>query len=119
MDPALYKDVITSRGLKYHYYFSPASPPTNPTILFVHGFPSTANDWRYQVAYFKALGYGLVVPDMLGYAGTDKPVDTAAYQASLICKDLVDILDAEEIRQPIAIGHDWCVQFCVLQVSIN
>ncbi len=107
------------RGLKYNYCISPASPPTNPKILFVHGFPSTANDWHYQVAYFKALGCGLVVPDMLGYAGTDKPVDTAAYQASLICKDLVDILDAEEIRQPIAIGHDWCVQFCVLQVSIN
>lgn len=93
--------------MTYHYYFSAANPPANSTILFVHGFPSTSNDWRHQVAHFKSLRYGLVVPDMLGYGGTAKPTDTASYRHSLICKDMIDILDAEDVTHSIVIGHDW------------
>jgi pimeloyl-ACP methyl ester carboxylesterase len=75
--------------------------------LFLHGFPSTSYDWRKQVAFFGQEGYGLIVPDMLGYGGTAKPIDAAAYKQSLICADIVDILDAEKVGQAIVIGHDW------------
>ncbi|KAG6895865.1 hypothetical protein C0992_011964 [Termitomyces sp. T32_za158] len=106
MDATLYKSVLTRRSLKYNYYFS---TPTagKPVLLFVHGFPSTSYNWRYQVTFFKDQGYGLIVPDMLGYGGTDKPADPANYILSLIAQDLLDILDAEKIEKSIAIGHDW------------
>lgn len=101
-----FKEVQVSRGHKYRYYFS--SPESgNPTLLLAHGFPSLAIDWRYQIAYFKAKGYGLVVPDMLGYGGTDKPADYKEYLHTLLAKDLVDILDHEKLSNVIAIGHDW------------
>ncbi|KAG6841799.1 hypothetical protein C0991_006683 [Blastosporella zonata] len=106
MDPSLYKSVTTHRGLKYNYYISaPASG--QPFLLFVHGFPNTSYDWRYQVDFFKAQGYGLIVPDMLGYGGTDKPADYANYKMSLMCQDVIDILDAENVEKTIAVGHDW------------
>lgn len=108
MDPALYKDITTTRGLRYHYYFS-AARDAQPTLLFAHGFPSTSADWRHQAAFFSAKGFGVIVPDMLGYGGTAKPEDPAAYVSSLITKDLVDLLDAEKIDKVIAIGHDWYV----------
>ncbi|KAL0576464.1 hypothetical protein V5O48_005507 [Marasmius crinis-equi] len=60
-----------------------------------------------QVAFFKGKGYGLIVPDMLGYAGTEKPLDPADYKSSLISKDIIDILDAEKIDKAVFIGHDW------------
>ncbi|KAG6876314.1 hypothetical protein C0992_000105 [Termitomyces sp. T32_za158] len=106
MDTTLYKSVLTRRSLKYNYYFS-APTAGKPVLLFVHGFPSTSYDWRYQVNFFKDKGYGLIVPDMLGYGGTDKPVDAADYRLSLIAQDLLDILDAEKVDKPIAVGHDW------------
>lgn len=106
MDPNSYKDIKTSRGLNYHYYFSPATG-NKPTLALLHGFPSTSYDWRFQVAFFKERGYGLIVPDMLGYGGTAKPTDPVEYKASLITKDIIDILDAENIDRVIAIGHDW------------
>ena len=62
MDPSAYKDFKTSRGINYHYYFSPASDG-KPTILFCHGFPSTSYDWHNQVDYFKKDGFGLIVPE--------------------------------------------------------
>ena len=106
MDASLYKITTTSRGLKYHYYFSPAQP-SKPTLLFCHGFPSTSRDWRHIAPYFKSRGYGVLVVDMLGYGETAKPTDPAAYVLSLISKDLVDILDGEKLDKVVAIGHDW------------
>jgi soluble epoxide hydrolase/lipid-phosphate phosphatase len=108
MHLSLYKDHTTSRGIKYHYYYSPAKE-SKPTILFAHGFPSTSYDWHKQVAHFQPLGYGVLVPDMLGYGGTDKPLDTKAFAYSLITKDMVEIFDKESLHQVIAVGHDWYV----------
>ncbi|KZP25936.1 alpha/beta-hydrolase [Athelia psychrophila] len=106
MDSALYKDLTVSRGLNYHYYFSPARE-SNPTILFLHGFPSTSYDWRHEAAFFTARGFGVIVPDLLGYGGTAKPEAPAEYVPSKIVKDIVDILDAEGVEKVVSIGHDW------------
>ncbi|KAK7053022.1 hypothetical protein VNI00_004343 [Paramarasmius palmivorus] len=106
LNASFYKDVVTSRGLNYHYYFSPPSD-SQPFLVFLHGFPSTSYDWHYQVPYFREKGYGLIVPDLLGYGGTAKPIDTAEYRFSLMSRDIIDILDAENVETAVLIGHDW------------
>ncbi|THU80606.1 alpha/beta-hydrolase [Dendrothele bispora CBS 962.96] len=103
---SLFKDLNVTRGFTYHYYASPADAG-KPTLVFLHGFPSSFYDWRHQVSFFQDKGYGLVVPDMLGYGGTAKPLDPEAYAPSLITKDIIDILDAEGLQQSVLIGHDW------------
>ncbi|KAI0037020.1 Alpha/Beta hydrolase protein [Vararia minispora EC-137] len=107
MDPSKYKQTTTSRGLLYNYYFTPSSDSSKPTILLLHGFPSTASDWAGLVPQLEAVGYGLIVPDMLGYGGTAKPVDATAYVGSKIARDCVDVLDAEGVSKAVVIGHDW------------
>ncbi|KAJ7156541.1 Alpha/Beta hydrolase protein [Mycena crocata] len=108
MDPSSYKDIVTPRGLKYHYFFSPATAG-KPTVLFIHGFPSNAYEcWRHQVAFFVKQGYGVLAPDLLGYGGTDKPTEVAAYAKSLMSADVIAIMDKENINSEVyAIGHDW------------
>ena len=108
MDSFDSKDVVTPRGLKYHYYSSPARDGKR-TILFCHGFPSSATDWLKIALHFKEHGYGIIIPDMLGYGGTDKPTDPALYTHSGMSQDLVSILDAEEVEKVVAVGHDWYV----------
>ncbi|KAJ7179723.1 Alpha/Beta hydrolase protein [Mycena filopes] len=83
-----------------------AAAPGKPVLLFAHGFPSDSTLWRKQVAFFEPLGFGLVVPDLLGYGGTDKPTDPKLYLGSGHAHDIVDILDAESVQQVIAIGHN-------------
>ena len=80
-----------------------------PTLLFAHGFPSTSADWTRQIEYFKPKGYGLIVPDMLGYGDTAKPLETEAYAYTLLAKDLVEIVEAEAVDKVVGIGHDWSV----------
>ncbi|TFK18265.1 alpha/beta-hydrolase [Coprinopsis marcescibilis] len=101
-----YKETTVSRGFTYRYYFSPATQG-KPTLVFVHGFPSFSAHWIHQITFFEEQGYGLVVPDMLGYGGTSIPQEPEAYVHPLQAKDLVDILDAENVGSDVvAIGHD-------------
>ncbi|ETW76562.1 Esterase/Lipase [Heterobasidion irregulare TC 32-1] len=106
MDAALYKKHTTTRGFSYNYFFA-AAQPGKSTLIFLHGFPSSSWDWTQEAIFFKARGYGLIVPDMLGYAGTDKPTDPKVYVGSGLAKDIVDIMDHEGVEKAVAIGHDW------------
>ncbi|KAF8978063.1 alpha/beta-hydrolase [Cyathus striatus] len=103
-----YKTILTSRNLTYGYFSSPPSPSsTKPTLLFLHGYPSSSYDWEAQYVHFTGKGYGVLVPDMLGYGGTDKPLDVQLYKAAAIARDLVDILDKEGVEKVIVVSHDW------------
>ena len=108
MDSSLYKTTTTSRGFNYRVYHQEGTDSSKPTILLLHGFPSSSYDWRHQIAYFGGRGHAIVAPDLLGYGKTDKPTDVAAYAASKIAQDVYDVLEALGIKGPIvAIGHDW------------
>ncbi|TFY57562.1 hypothetical protein EVJ58_g6947 [Rhodofomes roseus] len=107
MDRSLYKTVITKRDLKYSYASIPAEGTPRDTLLFVHGFPSTSYDWRNQVDFFRKAGFALIIPDLLGSGETDKPRDTELFRLSAMAADVIDILDAENVGEVIAIGHDW------------
>jgi soluble epoxide hydrolase/lipid-phosphate phosphatase len=106
MNRALYKSHLTSRGLSYSYFFSPPAPQAR-TLLLLHGFPSTSHDWHRVVPFLLDHGLGVLVPDMLGFGGTDKPVDAAAYVPSLIVQDIIDVVDAEKLNDVVVVGHDW------------
>ncbi|KAH7913250.1 Alpha/Beta hydrolase protein [Hygrophoropsis aurantiaca] len=101
-----YKDSKTSRGFNYHYVSIPAQGD-KPSLLFIHGFPSTSYDWYHQINYFSSKGYGIIAPDMLGYGQTDKPTDVQVFQHAAIAQDLIDILDTESVGGVFAVGHDW------------
>lgn len=57
-------------------------------------------------AHLLDLPFKLIAPDLLGYAGTDKPTDPAEYRYDGLGKDEIDIIDAEKVSKVIAIGHD-------------
>ena len=96
----------TSRKLVYNYVHI---PPTKSGVylLFLHGFPSSSYDWRYQILYFTNKGYGVMAPDILGHGQTSKPLDIQAYRGRSMVEDIVEILKYEKIDTVIGIGHDW------------
>ncbi|KZT00187.1 epoxide hydrolase [Laetiporus sulphureus 93-53] len=106
MDPTSFRQLTTRRGINYSYFVS-TGQSSSPTLLLLHGFPSTAYDWHLQVQFFAKEGYGIIAPDLLGSGKTDKPLDPLLYKQSEMSKDIIDILDAENVEKAIAIGHDW------------
>ncbi|KAL8763345.1 MAG: hypothetical protein Q9184_000816 [Pyrenodesmia sp. 2 TL-2023] len=106
IDPTLTKSTRLANGITYSYIFVPPSG-NKPYILFLHGFPSSAYDWRRQVPFFRDAGYGVVAPDLLGYGGTDKPTELEPYSLKSISDNIASLLDHLEIREVAAVGHDW------------
>ncbi|KAF9241876.1 Alpha/Beta hydrolase protein [Melanogaster broomeanus] len=97
----------TRRDINYHYLFVRAQPG-KPTLLFIHGFPSTSYEWYHQINFFEPKGYGLVVPDILGLGKTEpKTTNPNDFLHTEVANDLVEILDGEGVEDVIAIGHDW------------
>jgi pimeloyl-ACP methyl ester carboxylesterase len=120
LDESKFKDLKTTRGFNYHYFAqSPASNSSLPTILFLHGYPNFSGDWHYQVAHFTKLGYGAIVPDLLGYGGTDKPTDPRSYGLKGMSNDVKEILDAEGVDKAVVIGHDWYVVTIILKSCLQ
>ena len=105
------KTLTVENGLKYAYIYSPAKA-NQPTFLLLHGFPSSSSDWHNQVSDLTAAGYGVLAPDMLGYAGTSKPEEVEAYALSKMTSHVAKILDKEGLTEIIGVGHDWLV--CII-----
>lgn len=110
MDASLYKCLTNSRGLKYNYYFAPPVAEGEVVLLLLHGFPGCSYDWRGQIEFFQKRGYGILAPDLLGFGKTDRPIEPELYKSSLICQDVVDMLDAEKLGTVVVMGHDWYVE---------
>lgn len=49
----------------------------------------------------------MVVPDALGYGESDKPTELSSYTTKNLAKDMIALLDAENISQIIVVAHDW------------
>ncbi|KAI8937406.1 hypothetical protein NX059_005132 [Plenodomus lindquistii] len=103
------KTLVTQRFIKYTYFVSDANEFDwkHPVLLFVHGFPDSAHLWSGVVASLRELPHKIIIPDCLGYGGTEKPKDTNLYAYKDQAQDLVDILANENAPTTIIIGHDW------------
>lgn len=99
--------VTLPSGPTYEYLHIAASSKTKPTILFLHGFPSSLEDWHHQTDYFSSLGYGILAPNLLGYGGTDQPTDMLAYKGKRMADEIAELLDYLSIDKCIGVAHDW------------
>lgn len=119
MDTLTKKTLTTKRGYTYTYYVSPAKEG-KPTLLLQHGFPDCAAEWEDLItAHLVPAGYGVVAPDLLGYAGTSKPTDPAEYKMGAMTAELVEILDAEGLATVISLGHDWGSRLAVMLYNLH
>ncbi|GJE94742.1 alpha/beta hydrolase [Phanerochaete sordida] len=106
MDPSNYRTFTVSRGFVYNVYHVPAAAG-KPTLLFMHGFPSSSYDWRRQLPHFAERGNGIVAPDMLGAGESSKPLDSKAFHLGARAQDVVELLDALGLAKVVGIATDW------------
>lgn len=99
------KQLTLSTTHTYSYVNIPAVG-SKPTIVLLHGFPSSCYDWRHQINFFSELGYGVLTPDLLGYRGSSKPASPEEYKAKKMAAEIVEILDHESIQRVHAVSHD-------------
>jgi pimeloyl-ACP methyl ester carboxylesterase len=101
---------LTLPETPHHHYTYHHTPPTNPslpTLLFLHGFPSSAYDFRHQITHLSSQGYGILAPDLLGYNGTSQPLDVTAYSMPKMAHEIIQLLNHENLDTVVGISHDW------------
>ncbi|KAI8633280.1 alpha/beta-hydrolase [Xylariaceae sp. FL1651] len=101
------KSLTTVDGQTYVYDYAPAKNVSKPTVLLLHGYPSSRHDWEYQISALTAEGFGIVAPDLLGYGDSSKPTSLEAHRFKNIAGHITEILDAESLQNVVGVGHDW------------
>ncbi|KAF7547084.1 hypothetical protein G7046_g9121 [Stylonectria norvegica] len=102
------KHFTTADKYTYAYDYIPAKH-FQPTVLLVHGFPSSRRDWNAQIASLSAVGFGVIAPDNLGYGDSSKPRDVNAYKLRHLTAHLDALLRHEGLDTVVGVGHDWGV----------
>lgn len=76
-------------------------------LLFLHGFPDTADMWLPQMEFMHAQGYRCLAADTLGCGASEMAPKLSDYNAEKIAGDSVGLLDELGINQVDLVGHDW------------
>ena len=83
-----------------------AGDATLPAVILLHGFPESHRTWR-EVAARLDRDFFLIMPDLRGFAGSDRPQDVEAYKADTLLADIFALADALGVDGFTLVGHDW------------
>lgn len=89
--------------------YAEAGPAGGPVAILLHGWPYDIHSFVDVVPLLAAKGYRVIVPYLRGY-GTTRFLSSETLrnaQQSALAVDIVALMDALQIKQPILAGFDW------------
>ncbi len=92
---------VDTPGLRVHYLQAGTGEP----VVFLHGFPETSHQWRYQVQALADAGFACFAPDNRGFGRTEKP--PLRISRGLLARDVVRFMDAVGLESAHLVAHDW------------
>jgi pimeloyl-ACP methyl ester carboxylesterase len=72
-----------------------------PVVVLLHGFPLDRTIWSAQMTSIGSI-YRVIAPDLRGFGRTAAP--ETGYTMETMAGDVVELLDALQIKEPIALG---------------
>ena len=98
--PPRYVDV---HGTRMHYI--EAGSPSGPTVLFLHGNPTSCYLWRNVIPHVAQAGACCIAPDLVGFGKSDKP--DIAYRFEDHARYIDGFIDALGLNRVTLVIHDW------------
>jgi pimeloyl-ACP methyl ester carboxylesterase len=92
---------IPTNGVRYNVHLW--GDPAAPAIVLMHGWMGTSHTWR-KLAPLLAPNRFVIVPDMRGHGGSDKP--EAGYDAVSLAADIRGIMQHLGVGRAHVVGHD-------------
>jgi len=74
-------------------------------VLLLHGFPATRYLWSRVAPLLTKAGYRLLVPDLVGYGGSEAPAGVPIDMASQ-ARWMLEMMDALGVGQAAVVAHD-------------
>ncbi len=89
-----------------------------PTVLLLHGFGVSSEEWRPSVEFLAANGYRAIAVDALGFGQSDKPAD-GPYSLELSANLYAELLDQLEIKRAAVVGHSMGGKFALAMALLH
>jgi haloalkane dehalogenase len=106
-EPA-YAEVTDPDGGTLRMAWVDTGPADGPVALLLHGEPSWSFLYRDVARVLTETGIRCVIPDMVGFGRSDKPVDQADYTyARLVEWTRELVFDHLDLREVTMVGQDW------------
>jgi pimeloyl-ACP methyl ester carboxylesterase len=95
------KELRLSTGIAVKYV--EAGKLDGPPVVLIHGMADSSRSWSLTTP-FLGQGYRLIMPDLRGHGGSDKP-DTRDYPVSLHASDIAALIDGLGLKKAFVAGH--------------
>lgn len=92
-------------GLRVHYVDQGADGAQ--PVLMLHGEPTWAYLYRKMIGPTVAAGFRAVVPDLIGFGRSDKPLDRSAYSYAQQVAWMRQWIEALDLKNMILACQDW------------
>jgi pimeloyl-ACP methyl ester carboxylesterase len=76
-------------------------------IVLLHGFPASAQSLIPVAEHLATKGYYVLAPEQRGYSEEARPKGRHDYQLTELVKDVIALLDTNNIQSAHIVGHDW------------
>lgn len=82
-------------------------PPDGRTVLLVHGEPTWGYLYRRMLPGLLAAGHRCVVPDLIGFGRSDKPIERETYSYAGHVAWLTSFVEQLDLRTIVMFVQDW------------
>jgi len=98
--------LMVEPGLRMAYYDAGKNDSAE-TLLLLHGEPMWGYLYRKMIPPLVAAGHRVIVPDLIGFGRSDKPVERAAYTYSNHVRWVTRLLEHLDLSRVTFFGQDW------------
>jgi pimeloyl-ACP methyl ester carboxylesterase len=104
--PRYVEDLEGYAGLRLAYVDEGPSD-AQTTFLCLHGEPTWGYLYRKMMPVFTNAGHRVIVPDLLGFGRSDKPVDEATYTIDFHRESLLRLVERLDLQNVTLVCQDW------------
>jgi len=100
------------------------NPQAERTVVLLHGWPDSPRTWAQVAPALAAQGWRVIVPALRGFSPTQflKADTPRSGQLSALGRDVLELIEALQLKQPALVGHDWGARAagnaCALQPGV-
>lgn len=106
--PPAYADVTDPDGGPIRMAYVDAGPADGPVALLLHGEPTWSFLYRHVVDTLVEAGVRCVVPDLIGFGRSDKPLSTTDHTYARHVEWVRELaFDRLDLRDVTLVGQDW------------
>ncbi|MCZ6459382.1 MAG: haloalkane dehalogenase [Gammaproteobacteria bacterium] len=91
----------------YRIHYLDEGPADAAPIFLLHGEPTWSYLYRKMIPVLTAAGHRVVVPDLVGFGKSDKPVNEDDYSYQMQVDVMLELVTKLDLQEATFFGQDW------------